>query len=174
MVKTYEKFLIDANTLMSAARLYYAYDLLPSFWEVFGNKIKEGNVILLDFVKDEINKGEDELQRWVMERQNDFQCCNHVDPEIISKYADIMRYIQECGLYNERGLNAWAKNNVADPWLIAAAIAKGYTIITFEQSAGPLNSRNKSGKVKIPDVASYFGVKVQTLYYMMRQLKIKI
>lgn len=174
MVKIPEKFLIDANTLMAAARLYYAYDLLPSFWKVFGDKLKEGNVVLLDLVKNEIDKGEDELQQWVMERQHDFQYCNHVDSEIVSKYASVMQYIHECGLYNEKGLNSWAKNNVADPWLIATAIAKGYTIITFEQSAGPLNPKNKSGKVKIPDVASYFGVKVQNLYYMMRQLKIKI
>lgn len=174
MVETSEKFLIDANTFMAAARLYYAYDLLPSFWKIFGDKIKEGNVVLLDMVKNEINKGEDELQKWVIERQDDFQCCNHVDPEIIPKYAAVMQYIQKCGLYNEKGLNSWARNDVADPWLIAAAIAKGYTIITFEQSAGQLNSKNKSGKVKIPDVAGYFGVKVQNLYYMMRRLKMKI
>lgn len=174
MVKSLEKFLIDANTFMAAARLYYAYDLLPSFWEIFGEKIKEGNVVLLDMVKNEIDKGQDELQKWVMERQDDFQCCNHVDPEIIPKYAEVMQYIHESGFYNEKGLDSWAKNDVADPWLIATAVAKGYTLITFEQSAGPLNSKNKSGKVKIPDVASYFGVKVHNLYYMMRQLEIRI
>lgn len=48
MVNSAENFLIDANTLMAAARLYYAYDLLPSFWEIFGEKIKSGNVVLLD------------------------------------------------------------------------------------------------------------------------------
>ncbi len=63
MVKLPEKFLIDANTLMTAARLYYAYDLLPSFWEIFGEKIKEGNIVLLDMVKNEIDKGQDELQK---------------------------------------------------------------------------------------------------------------
>lgn len=174
MVKTPEKFLIDANTLMAAARLYYAYDLLPSFWEIFGEKIKEGNVVLLDMVKNEIDKGQDELQKWVMERQDDFQCCNHVDPEIIPKYAEVMQYIHECGFYNERGLDSWAKNDVADPWLIATAASKGYTLITFEQSAGSPNSKNKSGKVKIPDVANHFGVEVHNLYYMMRQLGIRI
>lgn len=73
-------------------------------------------------------------------------------------------------------MNSWAKDDVADPWLIAAAAAKDYSLITitFEQSVGVLNSKSKSGKVKIPDVAHYFGVKVHTLYYMMRQLGIKI
>lgn len=174
MVKTSEKFLIDANTLMAAARLYYAYDLVPSFWEIFGEKIKDGNIILLDMVKNEIDKGQDELKEWIDERQDDFQICNHVDPEIILKYAEVMQYIQKCGFYNEKGLNSWAKDDVADPWLIAAAAAKDYSLITFEQSAGLLNSKSKSGKVKIPDVTNYFGVKVHTLYYMMRHLGIKI
>lgn len=174
MVNSVEKFLVDANTFMAAARLYYAYDLIPSFWKIFGEKLKEGNVILLDMVKNEIDKGQDELQQWMKEKQDDFQNCNHIDPGIISKYAQVMQYIHECGFYNEKGLESWAKNDVADPWLIAAAASKGYTLITFEQSAGPLNSKNKSGKVKIPDVASYFGVEVHNLYYMMRQLGIKI
>lgn len=85
-----------------------------------------------------------------------------------------MQYIQECGFYNEKGLNDWAENEAADPWLIAAAAAKGYKLITFEQPAGSLNVKNKSGCVKIPDVAKKINVEAYTLYDMMRQLKMKI
>lgn len=148
--------------------------LLPSFWETFEDEIKTGNIVLLDMVKTEIDKGQDELKKWVSDREHDFEICNHVEPEIILKYAEVMQYIQECGFYNEKGLNEWAQNEVADPWLIAAAAAKGYKLITFEQSAGSLNVKNKSGRVKIPDVAKHFDVEVHSLYHMMRQLKIKI
>ena len=140
MVNSSEKFLIDANTLMTASRFFYAYDLIPSFWGIFEEKIKAGNIVLLDMVKAEIDKGQDELKQWVSERKHEFQVCNHVDSEIIPKYAEVMQYIQECGLYNEKGLNDWARNEVADPWLIAAAAAKGYKLITFEQSAGPYDA----------------------------------
>ena len=111
-----------------------------------------------------------------MRKEEDvFEICNHVEiPEIIPKYAEVMQYIQECGFYNEKGLNDWARNEVADPWLIAAAAAKGYKLITFEQSAGSFNVKNKSGRVKIPDVAKHFDVEVHNLYHMMRQLKITI
>lgn len=51
---------------------------------------------------------------------------------------------------------------------------KGYKLITFEQPAGSLNIKNKSGRVKIPDVAKHFDVEVHTSFYMMRRLKIKI
>mgnify|MGYP004525425069 CR=1 FL=1 len=174
MVNSSEKFLIDANTLMTASRFFYAYDLVPSFWKTFEDEIKAGNIVLLDIVKAEIDKGQDELKQWVSEREDVFEICNHVDPEIIPKYAEVMQYIQECGFYNEKGLNDWARNEVADPWLIAAAAAKGYKLITFEQSAGSLNVKNKSGRVKIPDVAKHFDVEVHNLYHMMRQLKITI
>ena len=168
MVNSSEKFLIDANTLMTASRFFYAYDLIPSFWGIFEEKIKAGNIVLLDMVKAEIDKGQDKLKQWVSERKDEFQICNHVDSEIIPKYAEVMQYIQECGFYNEKGLNDWARNEVA------AAAAKGYKLITFEQSAGPLNVKNKCGRVKIPDVAKHFNVEVHTLYHMMRQLKMKI
>lgn len=173
MVNSSEKFLIDANTLMTASRFFYAYDLVPSFWEIFEEEIKAGNIVLLDMVKGEIDKGQDELKQWISERKDKFEVCNHVAPEIIPKYAEVMQYIQECGFYNEKGLNDWARNEVADPWLIAAAV-KGYKLITFEQSAGSLNVKNKCGRVKIPDVAKHFNVEVHNLYHMMRQLKMKI
>ena len=97
MVNSSEKFLIDANTLMTASRFFYAYDLVPSFWKTFEDKIKAGNIVLLDIVKAEIDKGQDELKQWVSEREDVFEICNHVDPEIIPKYAEVMQYIQECG-----------------------------------------------------------------------------
>ena len=63
MVNSSEKFLIDANTLMTASRFFYAYDLVPSFWETFEDEIKAGNIVLLDMVKAQIDKGEDELKQ---------------------------------------------------------------------------------------------------------------
>lgn len=171
-----EKFLLDTNTLITASRLYYASDLVPTFWEILAERTKEKNLILLDIVKEEIDKGldQDVLKNWLNGTEPEFEICDHVDGEIIAKYAEIMQYIQTCGYYNEKGLNEWARNDIADPWLIAAAAAKGYTVITFEESAGYLSEKNKSGKVKIPDIAKHFGVQVHNLYYMMRQLNIRI
>ena len=69
MVNSSEKFLIDANTLMTASRFFYAYDLVPSFWETFEDEIKAGNIVLLDMVKAEIEKGEDELKQWYLKEK---------------------------------------------------------------------------------------------------------
>lgn len=85
-----------------------------------------------------------------------------------------MQYIQTCGLYKEQALRTWADGDVADPWLIAAAAVNGYTVITAEVPSGGLSVKNPNKSAKIPDVANAFGVKTNHLYYMMRQLGIKI
>lgn len=171
---TKENFLIDSNTLMTASRQYYAQDIVPGFWAVLENKLTTGKIVLLDMVKAEIDKGEDALKHWLDEHTDNLIICNHYDEKIISKYGEVIQYIQECGFYNDVGLDSWAQSSVADPWLIAVAAAKDYTIITFEQRSGNLSIKNKSKKVKIPDVADHFNVRVENLYYMMRQMGFRI
>lgn len=57
-------------------------------------------MVLLDIVKTEIDKGEDDLADWIS-RQAGFVICNHISPEIIGKYQEVLQYIQMCGLYKE-------------------------------------------------------------------------
>jgi len=166
-----EKFLVDTNSLITPYRLYYAFDLVPSYWDRLSENI--GKIVLLDMVKSEIDKGNDDLTVWVNSLKG-FEICYHLSQEIVDKWQEVIQYVQTCGLYNENALHSWAQINVADPWLIAAAAVYGYTIITLEGSAGRLSPMNKSGKVKIPDVARAFGVKTNNIFYMMRQLGIKI
>lgn len=168
-----EKFLIDSNSFMAPYRQYYAFDLIPTYWGKLAEKAKTGRLVLLDMVKAEIDKGGDELAEWV-ERQTGFEICNHITPEIVTKYQEVLQYVQNCGLYKEQALVAWTPMHIADPWLIATAAVYGYTIITAEVPSGGLSYKNQNKYAKIPDVASAFGVKTSNLYYMMRQLGIRI
>ena len=124
-------------------------------------------------VKDEINKGHDDLSDWI-DKQIGFVICNHVEPAIISKYQEVLQYVQNCGLYKEQALQNWAPGYIADPWLIAAAAVNDYTIITTEVPSSGLSPKTPNKNAKIPDVARAFGVKTNNLYYMMRKLEIKI
>lgn len=168
-----EKFLIDSNSFMAPYRQYYAFDLIPAYWDELSKRTESGRLVLLDMVKAEIDKGEDDLADWVG-KQTGFEICNHVTPEIISKYQEVLQYVQNCGLYKEQALQAWAPEHVADPWLIAAAVVNDYTIITAEVPSGGLSTKNPNRNAKIPDVAKAFGASTNNLYYMMRQLEIKI
>ena len=125
-------------------------------------------------VKTELEKGDDELTAWIHNNENMLIVCSHISSDIIAQYREVLRYIQTCGYYTERALNAWAQTDSADPWLVAAAAARGFTIITDEASAGTMSAKTPSRIAKIPDVARHFGVNTQSLYYMMRKLGIKI
>lgn len=168
-----EKFLIDADSFITPYRQFYAFDLVPSYWRELSRQAGKGRLILLDMVKAEIDKGEDDLAEWV-DKEAGFVICNHVTPDIIGKYQEVLQYIQICGLYKEQALQAWAPGNIADPWLIAAAAVNDYTIITAESASGGLSPKTPNKSAKIPDVARAFGVRTNNLYYMMRELGIKI
>lgn len=175
-----EKFLLDANAFITPYRLYYAFDLAPSYWQKISVCTQSGRLVLLDMVKDEVDKGKDasgkekdELAKW-LDGQENFVFCNHVDTKIILCYQDVLEFVKSSGFYKKEALDDWARETVADPWLIAAAMANGYTIITTEVSAGSLSTRSPSKSAKIPDVANYFGVNTGNPFYMMRQLGIRI
>lgn len=60
-----EIFLIDANSLITPYLTFYPFDFAPGFWQQLANSIKNGQVAILDVVKAEILRGNDELkQRW--------------------------------------------------------------------------------------------------------------
>ena len=167
-----EIFILDSNAYITPHRNYYAGDIIPTYWDKLVPHISAKEIVLLDMVRAEIEKGQDSLAEWLLEQ--DFEICWHATPKIVQNYGQIMNYIQNCGYYNEKGLDSWAQNDVADPWIIASAMANGYTVVTFEQSVGNLTHMGIIGKVKIPDVAKYFGVECISLFEMMRKLRIKI
>lgn len=167
-----EKFLIDSNSFMTPYRQYYAFDLVPTYWSKLADYSDSGRIVLLDMVMDEINKGQDDLAEWV-NKQN-FVICNHISLYIVNKYQEVLQYVHTCGLYKEQALKAWASANIADPWLIAAAIVNDFTIITAEVPSGGLSRKTPNKYAKIPDVAKAFRVKTNNLFYMMRQLEIRI
>lgn len=168
-----EKFLIDSNSFITPYKQYYAFDLVPSYWTEVSKCTNSGRLILLDMAKAEIDKGADDLSDW-LNRQTRFIICNHVLPTIVNKYQEILQYIQNCGLYQNQALQTWARADIADPWIIAAAAVNDYTIITAEVPSGGLSVKNPNKYAKIPDVARAFDVKTENMYYMMRQLSIQI
>ena len=65
------------------------------------------------------------------QQQTGFKICEHITPEIVGKYQEVLQYVQNCGLYKEQALRAWPPGDITDPWLIAAAAVNDYTKQTF-------------------------------------------
>lgn len=60
-----EIFLIDTNALVTPYHQYYAFDLVPTYWDKLRQPIKEGRIVMLDTVKREIEAGTDNLSEWI-------------------------------------------------------------------------------------------------------------
>lgn len=149
-----EIFLVDSNSFMTPFRFYYAFDLVPAYWKELNKHINSGRIVVLDIVKDEIDKGNDDLAKWIADLDQ-LTVVPKVTEKTVGCYQEVMRY-------------------VADPWLIASAKANGYTIVTEEKSSTGLSKKTPNKGAKIPDVAKYFGVKTVDVFDMMRKLNIKI
>ena len=168
-----ERFLIDANSLITPYLNFYPFDFAKGFWDQLERHIVNGNIAILDLVKDEVLEGKDSLKDW-MRSITIGEVIDRRNPRILEYYSCVLESINKNSCYKSSALTEWAKATVADPWLIAAAKANGFTVITFELPINGLNSRNPSKCAKIPDVANIFGVKTENLFYMMRVLGFKL
>lgn len=166
-----ENFLFDANTFITPFKRYYSFDFAPGFWKQLKLKLKSDSMYILDVVKNEVMKGEDELSEWFDSIPVE-NIIDRRDETIIAKYGEVLNFLQKSPLYSEKALRNWSNANVADPWLIAVASTSGYTLVTFETSAGLISINNPSGKPKIPDIAREFDVKCVDLFYFMRKMNI--
>ncbi|MBO4302790.1 DUF4411 family protein, partial [Methanosarcinaceae archaeon] len=164
-----EKFLIDSNSLIEPFNKYYPFEIAPRFWKLMKENINNGSVILLDKVRDELlnTNEEDDLTQWVRSLPKE-RILDHRDQNILAIYSHNMDYLNENKSYQQNSLAEWAKNDVADAWLIAASAAYGYTLVTFEKGHNSFDQKNPSKMAKIPEVANVFNVKTINLFDMMK------
>ncbi|VDN47909.1 PIN domain protein [Petrocella atlantisensis] len=170
MINQQRRYLIDSNSIITPYKTFYPFDLAEKFWIGLAEKIRSGEIILLDLVSEEIRKGDDNLTTWI----NDFDSSlmlSRNNQNIISTYSQVMSYIQKSDLYNEKALRHWSDANVADPWLIATGKVYEHIIVTFENPNGNLSSYQPTKNPKIPDVSAVFNVECCNLYNMMRDLR---
>lgn len=167
------RFFFDSNSFITPFHLYYAPDIVPTFWSALQPHLQQ-EIVLLDLVRDELLEGNDWLVNTIKEWQDSqlLQIISHKDTEIIMYYGKILDYLQSCGKYKEEAISTWSNGKVADAWLIASAIKYKATIVTFERSSGPIVNLSKNAK--IPDIAAHFNVPCITLFDFMRQQHITI
>lgn len=167
-----EIFIIDANIILQPYNSFYSSKIAPGFWDKIKKHIVDRKIIIIDLVREELKKGDEELKSWINDQE--IEIVSHEDSFFFSKYREIIQYIQNNPCYTESALHEWSRLDVADPWLIAVAAVKGYTLITFEKGNSNLNKNYPSKNPKNPDVACEFEVETKDLFYMMEKLGITL
>ena len=158
-------YVLDANVFIEAARRYYAFDLAPRFWESLAHHAASGRVRSIDRVKQELERGKDELAQWVDDNFSNALASTD-EPDVIQSFSDIMTWVQAQNQFSAAAKADFA--NGADGWLVAYARAKGCVVVTQEVPAPDARR-----KVPIPNVCQAFDVPFVNTFEMLRALGVQ-
>ncbi|MBN1555892.1 MAG: DUF4411 family protein [Phycisphaerae bacterium] len=158
------RYLLDANIFIQAHRTYYAFDICPGFWDSLVHHGKEGDLISIDRVCDELKEG-DVLDHWKKEVARDIFLSSD-NSETLTAYTDAVRWVQKQARFKNSAKSEFA--NDVDAWIIAFAKAFGFIVVTNEESRP-----NSQASVKIPDVCDALDIQWSNPFKMLRNLEIR-
>jgi len=148
-----EKYLLDTNIYIGFYDRYYLPAHFPTFWENFKAHINDF-VVIPKVVLDE-NYQDTWLRSWIKENFV-HDVIDHRD--FVEEFAEILAHIQKQEHYKDDVLINWAREKIADPWILAIAKKENLIIVTDETSNPNLNKNQPSKNAKIPDIARELGI----------------
>ena len=159
------KYLLDANVFIEAARRYYAFDLVPGFWESLIQSASRDSIGSVDRVKQELEQGNDDLAEWVKNDFNDAFISTNTE-DVIQTFAEIMEWVEAQKQFSGAAKPVFAKG--ADGWLVAYAIVHDCIVVTQEVWKPDVRHR-----IPIPNVCRAFKVNYVDTFEMLRVLGLK-
>jgi len=153
-------YLLDANIFIQAKNLHYGLDFCPAFWDWLVENNQSEKVFSIEKVGDEINAGDDELSTWAKDRNEGFFL--KPDANVLQRLGEVSQWATNNG-YEPAAVTTFFQ--VADYYLVAHALAHGYTLVTHEIPSSSVK------KIKIPNACIGVGVKFMSPYEMLRHEK---
>lgn len=165
-------YCLDSGIYITAHRNYYAFDIVPGFWDALLDLAAADQICSCIPVFDEIAgkaQGADLLAVW--SRQNKAALFREIDDEVTDAYSQLANFA--AARYEPQHHTKFL--NGADPWVIAYALAKGLTVVTSESAKQREETIPGSnlfrGKIKIPNMCNHFGVRSIDTYAFLRETK---
>jgi len=165
------KFCLDTSCLIEAKNRYYAFDILPRFWDVILEGCNKKIIWIPMSVYEELENGyrDDELRKWSSE--NNEILFSPLDNQTFQLIPEIAQFVNDN--FSRDKADYFLKSK--DLEIIAFAKSKQLTLVTMETKVELENSRSRDGKykaqVKIPNICEFCGVKYTNLFDMLRILK---
>jgi len=166
-------YVLDANVFIEAHKRYYSFDIAPGFWAALLKYAKQGEIISIDKVQDEINDGynlknpnePDDLAIWAKDKFQPYFMTTKTE-EVLQEYRKMIKWAFNNDYYSIAVKNEFADLTNADCWVIAYAKAYDNILVTDEI----LNENKK--KIPIPKVCVQFDVHYVNTFQMLRKLGI--
>lgn len=146
MSQLQQQYCLDANVLIQAWQKYYSMKLCPSYWDFLNDLGNANKIFLPEHVRVEITRTEDDLAAWLQQSRIPTY---DVDGPVSLALRDMFGKNPMHQTLVARG------RSLADPWVIATAMATGACVVTKEEMITAQNST----KVKIPNVCKNMGVR---------------
>ena len=156
-------YILDANAFISPSNMWYGLDFCPAYWNWLVQAEKEGLLMSIEDIKEEIDrgnaKGQKELINWCQKNNRLFKCETYI-PSHFSTVSDWARDLSRP--YTASEITTFITK--PDSFLITEALARGGTVVTYERSA-PKSQEN----IKIPDVCAGLGIECIKPHEMLRR-----
>ncbi|NAS14435.1 DUF4411 family protein [Poritiphilus flavus] len=158
----YPLYCLDANVLIQAWQKYYSPEISPSYWDTLNDLGRRGIIFVPSAVKDEIEKGEDDLYLWLKSSSIPIR---QIDGQVTKCLKDIYaanpthKY-----LVSSNGIHS-----LADPWVIAHAINENAVVVTKEIK----DVYKKPTKIKIPHVCDNMKIKWINDFDFIKEVNIR-
>ncbi|ELE5867776.1 TPA: DUF4411 family protein [Vibrio cholerae] len=157
-------YLLDANTFIEAKNRYYSMVICPGYWQWILQSNTQSGVASIEFIKDELTTGNDDLALWAKDNSHLFIANDDAPTQIA--YANVVQYVMALTEMKNGAQAEFLRG--ADPWLIAKAITTGAKIVTHEKA-----DRNIKRKILIPNVCEHFGVAYIDTFELLHELEAK-
>lgn len=155
-------YLLDADTLISADRVYYPLKRFPVFWQWLRYNGDQGIIKVPEEQYEEVVAGKGDLVDWLKDKDNKNALLldEAVDQEIVARVIS-EGYAPDL---NESELETVGR----DPFLIAYGLVApaNRRVVSFEVSAPNKQRANR----KVPDVCATFGVTCFNLFKLINEL----
>ena len=150
-------YLLDSDVFIQAKNLHYGFDFCPAFWDWLQVENSAAKVFSIERVGDELTAGTDELSDWAAQRDGKFFLTP--SPKMLGSLGKVSAWAAG-QKYEPAAISTFLQ--LADYYLVAHAMAEGFTVVTHEKPA------TSTKKIKIPDACIGLGVKCMTPFEMLR------
>lgn len=164
-----QRYVLDSNVFIQAHRMYYPFDVFPSFWKKLIELSETGQIISIDKVKMELcpERNPDQLAQW---------CKNELEPsffadtsECIEEYIELSGWINAHPVYLRSAKAEFLKTDYPDSWLVAYAKTHDCVVVTHEKS-----EPHRQNRVKIPDPCIHYNIPYVFPIEMFRALGVRL
>lgn len=142
------KYCLDANVLIQSWQKYYNPRLCPDYWVLLRRLGEKGTLFLPEEVQKEILRTEDDLAAWLVESKIPIK-------SITANVTQCLARIYESDPRHTTLVDNTKGRSLADPWVIAHAMAENAAVVTKEEKVTAANAK----RIKIPNVCEAMAVR---------------